>query len=138
MYKHTIQIRVRYGETDQMGYLYYGNYAEYYEVARTETIRSLGISYKQLEEKGVLLPVISMNIEFLKPAFYDEEITIVTTIPEIPAVRIKFNYELFNSNNDLINKASTTLVFIDAIRNRPCKAPDEVITLLNPHFRHEE
>lgn len=123
MYTTEIQIRVRYGETDQMGYVYYGNYAGYFEVARIDALRQLGVSYKNLEKDGIILPVFSYSIKFLKPAYFDDELTIKTIIKELPLVRIKFEYETYNEKGDLLNKAETTLVFIDKGTNNPCAAP---------------
>jgi len=116
-------LRVRYAETDQMGYVYYGNYAAFYEVARTEMLRSTGISYKELEEMGVMLPVMELYCKYIRPARYDDLIRIVTYIREKPLVRIKFEYEIFNAGGILLNTGSSQLVFVDRVTNRPCKAP---------------
>ncbi len=116
-------VRVRYGETDQMGFVYYGVYAQYYEVGRVEAMRSLGFSYKEMEESGVLMPVINLTINYKKPALYDDEVRIVTTVKELPGVRITFHYECFNQKNELLNTGSVTLVFIDKTRNRPVAPP---------------
>ncbi len=124
MVKKETTIRVRYAETDQMGYVYYGNYAQYYEVGRVEALRELGFSYKDMEEKGIMLPVLDLTINYKKPAFYDDEITIVTTIKEIPSVRITFDYECYNSNKELLNTGKVTLVFIDKKTNKPCQPPN--------------
>lgn len=131
MFSSETKIRVRYAETDKMGYVYYGNYAIYFEVARVETLRQLGISYKKLEDEGIMLPVIDYSVKFLKPVFYDEEIIIKTSVKEIPKVRIKFFYEVINFKNEIVCKAETTLVFIDKNNNRPCAAPKEIIEALN-------
>ncbi|WP_270089606.1 acyl-CoA thioesterase [Sphingobacterium sp. SYP-B4668] len=117
------QLRVRYAETDQMGYMYYGNYAAFYEVARTEMLRSTGISYKELEEMGVMLPVLELNCRYLKPARYDELITIKTKIRVKPSIRLKFEHELFNEAGELINTGSAELVFVDIVKNKPCLPP---------------
>ena len=123
MIKTETTLRVRYGETDQMGYVYYGVYAQYYEVGRVEAMRSLGFSYKEMEESGVLMPVINLTINYKKPALYDDEVRIVTTVKEMPGVRITFHYECFNQKNDLLNTGSVTLVFIDKQRNKPIQTP---------------
>ncbi len=123
MYVFEHKIRVRYAETDQMGYVYYGNYAAFYEEARTEMLRRTGISYKELEDMGVMLPVIELHTKYFQPALYDDLITIKTTIRERPGVRIKFEYEVFNEQGDLLNSGMTQLVFVDIKKNRPCKAP---------------
>ena len=123
MVKKETTLRVRYAETDQMGYVYYGNYAQYYEVGRVEALRELGFSYKDMEERGIMLPVLELNINYKKPAFYDDEITIVTTIKEMPSVRITFDYESYNSKKELLNTGKVTLVFIDKKTNKPCQPP---------------
>lgn len=135
MYIFEHQLRVRYAETDQMGYVYYGNYATYYEVARTEMLRNTGITYKELEEMGVMMPVIEMQIKYHQPAKYDDLIRMRVSIKEKPGIRIKFNYELFNENNILLNTGYTELVFIDMQRNRPCKPPQIFLDKLEPHFQ---
>ncbi|MEE9363327.1 MAG: thioesterase family protein [Cellulophaga sp.] len=122
-----ISFRVRYGETDQMGYVHHGNYAQYLEMGRIEWLRSMGVSYKSMEDNGVMLPVISMQINFKKSAFYDDLITIKTTIKEKPAVRISFAYELYNQKNELLAKAETTLVFVNMKTTRPMKCPEYIL-----------
>src|SRR6185312_9214330 len=111
MYSFATEMRVRYGETDKMGYLYYGNYAQYYEVGRVEAIRSLGLSYKALEDRGIMMPVLDMQSTFVKPAHYDDVLTVNTTITELPKVRAFFSYEITNQNDDIINYGKTTLIF---------------------------
>lgn len=134
MYTHSTKVRVRYGETDQMGYVYYGNYAEYYEVARVEMLRSLGMDYVSMESSGVMMPVLELNCKYIKPALYDQEITIKTTIHELPGVRIHFVYELFNEAEELINIGKTTLVFVDMAKNRPCNPPENFMEKLKGFF----
>lgn len=134
MYTFETRVRVRYAETDQMGYVYYGNYATYYEVGRVELFRSLGFSYKALEDSGIMLPVIELQSKFLKPAKYDEEITVKASLNEKPSVKIRFDYELFNQRGELLNTGSTTLVFVDKQRNKPCAAPAEFLARLQGHF----
>ena len=124
MYVYELNLRVRYAETDQMGFVYYGNYAQYYEVGRVEAMRSLGFSYKEMEDSGILMPVINFNIDYKKPALYDDEIRIVTTVSKLPSVRITFDYECYNQKNELLNTGSVTLVFIDKIKNKPTKPPN--------------
>lgn len=135
MYTHTTKIRVRYGETDQMGYVYYGNYAEYYEVARVEMLRSLGMDYAGMESSGVMMPVLELNCKYIKPALYDQEITIKTTIQDLPGVRIHFKYELFNPAEELINIGNTTLVFVDMLKNRPCSPPENFMGRIRGFFK---
>ena len=134
MFTSTIEIRVRYAETDKMGYVYYGNYASYFEVGRVESLRTLGLSYKELEDSGIMLPVLQYEIKYFKPAYYDDLLTIKTTIIEMPSARLKFEYETFNNQNILLNKAATTLVFVNIANGKPCIAPDEFIEKLNPYF----
>ncbi len=132
MFIHKTKIRVRYAETDQMGYAYYGNYATYFEVARVEALRSLNFSYKQLEKDGVMLPVLEFGIKYFKPGFYDDELTIKTMISELPSARIKFDYETYDSEGVLLNKANTTLVFVSVKTKRPTSAPQYLLDKLKP------
>jgi len=132
MFIHKTKIRVRYAETDQMGYAYYGNYATYFEVARVEALRSLNFSYKQLEKDGVMLPVLEFGIKYFKPGFYDDELTIKTMISEVPSARSKFDYETYNSEGVLLNKANTTLVFVSVKTKRPTSAPQYLLDKLKP------
>jgi acyl-CoA thioester hydrolase len=123
MIKTETTLRVRYGETDQMGFVYYGVYAQYYEVGRVEAMRSLGFSYREMEESGVLMPVINLTVNYKKPAKYDDEVRIVTSVTEMPGVRITFHYECFNQHNELLNTGAVTLVFIDKLKNKPMQPP---------------
>lgn len=134
MYISETSIRVRYGETDQMGYVYYGNYAMYYEVARVESLRQLGLTYREIEEMGVLMPVIENKSRFIAPARYDDLLRIVTTLREKPGVKIKFEYDIYNSENTLIHKGETTLVFINKATNRPCRQPPAMEKVLQRFF----
>jgi acyl-CoA thioester hydrolase len=134
MIKHEETLRVRYGETDQMGFVYYGNYALYFEVARVEALRSLGISYAQLEKEGVLLPVYEFTTKYLKPANYDDMLTIKCVIPVLPKGRITFEYETLNEAGDLLNVATVVLVFVDKATGRPTKPPEKLIDKMAPYF----
>jgi acyl-CoA thioester hydrolase len=134
MYVSETTVRVRYAETDQMGYVYYGNYATYYEVGRVESLRQLGLTYKKLEDKGVMMPVLENHSVYKAPARYDELLKIKTIVKELPSVRIKFFYEVYNEQHKLINEGETQLVFIDMRTNKPCRAPLEMIDVLNPFF----
>ncbi len=125
-----IQIRVRYGETDQMGVVYHGNYALYLEAGRIEWLRKLGISYKSMEENGIMLPVVSMNINYKKSAGYDDVINVKTQLKNIPTAKIEFEYEITNENGEMITIANTTLVFIDMKTNLPVRAPQYILDLL--------
>jgi acyl-CoA thioester hydrolase len=121
------RIRVRYAETDRMGYVYYGNYATYFEVCRVEMLRSLGIDYKQMEDEGIFLPVLEFTIKYLKPAYYDDELLINTTVKELPVTRIYFDHETFNQQNVLLNIAKVTLVFVGKESGKPLAAPEYVL-----------
>lgn len=123
MYISEIKLRVRYAETDKMGYCHHGNYAQYFEMGRTELMRDIGISYRVLEDKGIMLPVLDLKTKFLIPAYYDDELTIRTTLKEYPGVRIKFHYETFKADGTRINIAETTLVFVDEKTMKPIKPP---------------
>lgn len=134
MFSSEVKIRVRYGETDRMGYVYYGNYAEYFEVARVEALRELGLNYKDVEDSGIMLPVYTFNVKYLKPAYYDDMLTIKTFIREIPEARITFTYETYNEKGVLLNKGETVLVFIDTKTNKPRSAPDNFLEKLKKYF----
>lgn len=136
MYIYEHKIRVRYAETDQMGYVYYGNYAAFYEEARTAMLRNTGISYKKLEEMGVMLPVSELQCKFIKPAHYDELLTIKTIIKKAPGVSICFDYEVYNEDKELINKGMTQLVFVDKARNRPCRPPAIFTEKMASYFQY--
>jgi len=124
------KLRVRYGETDQMGIVYYGNYADYLEQGRTEWLRSLGFSYKSMEENNIQLPVINMNINYKKPALYDDVITVTTTLTKMPDFKIHFYYEIHNQNDQLLITATTTLAFVNSVTRKLRKAPDYLIDKL--------
>lgn len=134
MFEHTTRIRVRYGETDQMGYMYYGNYAEFFEVGRVEMLRSLGLTYSGMEASGIMMPVLELHSKYLKPARYDEEITINVSLAKMPGVKIHFKYDLYNERQELIHVAETLLVFINMKTNRPCLPPQDFIDKLKPFF----
>lgn len=126
-----IQIRVRYGETDQMGVVHHGNYALYLEMGRIEWLRKLGISYKDMEESGVMLPVVSLNINYKKPAGYDDVINVKTQLKNNPTAKIEFEYEITNEKGEILTTASTVLVFIDKKTNRPVKAPQYILDAIH-------
>jgi acyl-CoA thioester hydrolase len=125
-----IQIRVRYGETDQMGVVYHGNYALYLEMGRIEWLRKLGISYKSMEENGILLPVVSLSINYKKSAGYDDVINVKTQLKNKPTAKIEFGYEITDERGEILTTANTTLVFIDKKTNRPTRAPQYVLDAL--------
>ena len=130
MKTHNSSVKVRYGETDQMGVVYHGNYAQYLEVARIEWLSDLGVSYKKMEENGVMLPVYDMRYSFLKPAFFDDLLTVKTTLRKIPRASIVFDYEIYNQNQELLTRAETTFVFVDMKTNRPTRCPQYILDLL--------
>ena len=134
MFQHDAELRVRYGETDQMGYVYYGDYAEYFEVGRVEALRRLGFAYRRLEEQGVMLPVRDLRITYQKPARYDDLLTVRTRITALPDVRIVFDYEVINADGVLLCEAMTTLIFVDSATMRPRRAPEELLATLRPFF----
>lgn len=135
MYRSEAKVRVRYAETDQMGYVYYGNYASYYEVGRVEAMRALGLSYKDLEDSGIMMPVLNMTANYIKPARYDDELTIVTLIGSLPGVKMHFRYELFNADDELINIGETTLIFWNKTTRRPARCPEPLLNSLKSYFK---
>src|SRR5690606_15285837 len=134
MFVADTQIRVRYAETDQMGYVYYGNYAMYYEVGRVEALRSVGFSYKRMEEDGIMMPVLESHSRYLKPGKYDELLTIRTTIRQMPGGRIRVEYEVSNEQGELINEGETVLAFLKTDSHAPCRPPSYLLALLKPYF----
>lgn len=134
MINTTHSLRVRYAEADPMRYVYYGNYATYLEVARVELFRSIGISYDEIEKLGILLPVSEYKIKYIKPALYDQVLTIKTSIKKRPGVRIIFDYEIYNEENQKITEASTTLFFLEAENNKIIKCPDFLLELIEKHW----
>lgn len=135
MYQFETTVRVRYAETDQMAYVYYGNYATYYEVGRVESLRNLGVTYKELEASGVIMPVLENHSKYFAAARYDELLRIVTIIRDKPTVKIKFEYQIFNEQNKLINQGETLLAFVDSKSGRPCRPPAMMTDVLEPFFR---
>ncbi len=130
----THTLRVRYGETDPMKYVYYGNYAEYFEVARVELFRSIGMSYDEIEKRGIWLPVSEYKVKYLKPGFYDEILEIHTYIKKIPGVRIEFEYEIFNEKKEKITEASTTLFFLNSATRKIEKCPEFLMELIEKNW----
>ena len=134
MITNQTKLRVRYGETDQMGYVYYGNYAQFFEVGRVEWLRALGASYKSLEESGIMLPVIELNINYLKPARYDDLLTITTILSKKPLVKIEFDFEVRNEKDELLTTGYTSLVFMDIKKSKPIKAPSYLLDPIYSKF----
>ncbi|WP_442266130.1 acyl-CoA thioesterase [Tenacibaculum sp. ZS6-P6] len=131
MPEHYSNIRVRYAETDQMGVVYHGNYAQYFEIGRTEWLRSLGVNYKDMEKNGVMLPVISLNCNFKKSALYDDKLTIKTILKKKPSVKIEFDYEITNQDQELLCVGNTTLAFIDIETKKPTRCPEYILNKLD-------
>ncbi|MFD2586848.1 acyl-CoA thioesterase [Croceitalea marina] len=131
MRNHKLSFRVRYGETDQMGIVYHGNYAQYLEMGRVEWLRDLGVTYKSMEENGVLLPVINLQLKYLKSAKYDDLITVETTLRKKPMVKIEFDYKIYNETRVLLVEANTVLAFMDKAKNKPMKCPDYILDKLD-------
>lgn len=135
MYESTTQVRVRYAETDQMNVVYYGNYAQYFEVGRVECIRQLGYTYKDMEASGVMMPVIELNIKYLRPATYDDLITIKTQIRELPHDhRIEFFQEVYNEQGKMLTSGKVQLYFLEMKTWKKTKMPEEMYTRLAPYF----
>ena len=136
MIKSESKLRVRYGETDQLGYVYYGVYAQYYEVGRVDAMRQLGFSYKDVEANGILMPVVEFIVNYKKPAFYDDEITIITYIKKKPeGLKIIFDYECYNSQKELLNTGKVTLVCVDKLTQKMVKLPNWFNKALSSFFK---
>jgi acyl-CoA thioester hydrolase len=136
MFTATTQIRVRYAETDQMGVVYYGNYAQYFEVGRAESIRSLGYTYKRMEEEGLMMPVTEMHIRYLRPAKYDDVLTVKTTVRELPtSYKITFHQEIFNEKEELLTSGFVTLFFMDPKTMKRSRIPDGLTTILSSYYK---
>ncbi|TRO67020.1 acyl-CoA thioesterase [Christiangramia sabulilitoris] len=132
MKSHETFVKVRYAETDQMGVVHHGNYPQYLEIARLEWLSELGISYKTMEEEGIMLPVYELNLKYIKPVTFDQKIKIETRLREMPNVKITFDYQLFNEDGELVTSASSMLVFMDAKTKRPIRCPEYIIEKLKP------
>ena len=123
-------LRTRYAETDQMGVVYYGNYPQYLELGRVEWLRAIGLTYKEMEAEGIMMPVVSLQIQYKKPALYDELITIRTKLKDLPSTKLEFDYEILNEKGELLSTANTILVFVDAKTFRPVRCPEKVLDLI--------
>jgi acyl-CoA thioester hydrolase len=135
MLKFEHKLRVRYAETDKMGFVYYGNYAAYFEVARVEFLRTMGFTYRSIEDGGIIMPVLEFGIKYFKPAHYDDELLIVTEIKELPTTRIYFEHNTFNEKGVHLNKAHVTLVVVDCKSGKPCHAPEYFMDGLKRNWR---
>ena len=132
-FSNTTKLRVRYGETDQMGYCYYGNYAQYFEVGRVEALREIGMSYRDMEESGIMLPVSSFEVKYYKPALYDDELKIITKLSKVEGCRLLFDYKIENENGNVIASAKTTLVFVLKTTMKPTSPPASFLNLLKSY-----
>ena len=134
MYVSETKVRVRYSETDKMGYVYYGNYPAFFEVGRAEAMRELGMTYRQMEEEGVMMPIASMSVKYIRPAYYDDLLTIRTIVKDFPASRMHFFYEVYNEQGKLLNQGETILAFVNMKTFRPCPAPDWFLEALRKQW----
>ncbi len=130
MKSHNTFVKVRYAETDQMGVVHHGNYAEYLEIARLDWLSALGISYKSMEQEGIMLPVYELHFKFIKSAFFDDELRIETSLNKMPSVKIEFSYKVYNQDNQLLTTANTVLVFMDTKTRRPIRCPEYILKKL--------
>jgi len=136
MFVYNHEIRVRYGDTDQMGYVYYGNYGYYFEQARVEAVRSIGVTYKEIEESGTFMPITRMNIKYIKPAHYDEMLTIKAYIPQLPNRILIFKYDVYNENKELINEGETHMIFVDVHSRKIKTVPNILLDKIKPFFNY--
>ncbi|MFW6043820.1 MAG: acyl-CoA thioesterase [Marinilabiliaceae bacterium] len=134
MLKHSTKVRVRYGETDQMGIVNNAVYSSYFEVGRTQMFRKLGLPYSKIEEKGTLLPLSELHIKYHRPAVYDEELTIETYVDEFPTARIRFKYNIYNEAGNLLVNGETVLAFLNGETRRPTRIPQYLADMLRPYF----
>lgn len=134
MFEHKINFRVLYSDTDKMGYMYYGEYAKYLEMGRVEALRNLGLSYKEMEDSGVMLPVLNLNLKYVKPLYYDEKVCLITRVKKMPSTRIVFEYELKNEKGELTTMAETSLVFVNCQTGKPCGIPDNFKSKIETYF----
>jgi acyl-CoA thioester hydrolase len=131
MNEHQEKIRVRYSETDQMGVVYHGNYIPFFEIGRVEWLRNKGIAYKSLEENGIALPIVSMTLNYKKPARYDDLITVKTKLKSYSGVKIEFECEIYNKQDELLTTALFLLVFVDLKTGRPTLPPADILEIIN-------
>jgi acyl-CoA thioester hydrolase len=135
MYESTTQVRVRYAETDQMNVVYYGNYAQYFEVGRVESIRQLGYTYKDMEASGVIMPVVELHVKYLRPATYDDLLTVKTQVRELPVGhRIEFYQEVFNEKGKMLTSGKVVLYFLELVSRRKTSIPEILRRRLEPYF----
>lgn len=130
MFEDITKYRVVYADTDQMGVVYYGNYARFFEIGRTELFRKIGLAYKEVEEKGIIMPVVAMDIKYYTPARYDDILTIKTRIEKMPTSRIVLLHDIYNRSKQLLVKGSVALCFVDREKRKPIKAPQLLLEKL--------
>ncbi|RIA10028.1 acyl-CoA thioester hydrolase [Flavobacteriaceae bacterium MAR_2010_72] len=130
LYYNQVELRIRYGETDQMGVVYHGNYAQYFEIGRTEWLRSLGATYKQMESDGIMLPVISLSVNYKKSVRYDDLIKVKTSLKKMPTASIEFDYEILDASGEIVTTGNTILAFIDINKKRPTRCPKYILDKL--------
>lgn len=136
MYSTETKIRVRYAETDQMGVVYHSHYFQYFEVGRVEAIRQMGITYSEMEKMGIIMPVVELQCRYLRPALYDDLLTVKTTLKELPVHhKIVFHQEVFNDKEVLLATGNVTLYFMDAVQKKKTKMPEILFEKLSPHFQ---
>lgn len=135
MISYSTKIRVRYAETDRMGYVYYGNYPTYFEVGRVEWLRALGLSYKEMEDAGTMLPVLNLHVKYIRPAKYDDELTLITRVEQWPNTRLEFHHELLGPTGERLNLATVELVFVNTATGKPTTAPENVLNAMRPYFK---
>ncbi|CAA0224098.1 thioesterase family protein [Tenacibaculum maritimum] len=135
MLSHIFSFRVRYAETDQMGVVYHGNYAQFFDIGRTEWLRYLGVTYKDMEKNGIMLPVISLSSNFKKSAYYDDLLIIKTILKKLPSVKIEFDYEITNQHQEIITTGSTVLAFMDASKKRPIRCPQSILNKITKSLK---
>ncbi|UGU16265.1 acyl-CoA thioesterase [Sinomicrobium kalidii] len=134
MKTYETRIRIRYGETDQMGVVYHGNYAQFLEMGRVEWLRNIGVSYRSMEESGIMLPVISLHLDYKRPARYDDLITVSTTLKKRPGVKIEFDYKIYSEKGEILTLGNTVLAFVDMKSGKPVKCPDYILEKLKGEF----
>lgn len=136
MFVHETKVKVRYAETDQMGVAYHGNYAQYYEIARTECFEACsGMTYAAMEADGIMLPILELQAKYIKPALYNQTLTIKCIVNELPSIRLKVDYEIYNESDELINIGKTTLVFVDRHTRKPCAPPENFMKNVRQYFK---
>ena len=130
MKSHETFVKVRYAETDQMGVVHHGNYPQYLEIARIDWLESLGISYKSMEEEGIMLPVFELKLKYIKPVTFHENLRVETQLRELPNVKIIFDYSIFNEKDEMVTSATSILVFMNARTRRPIRCPEYILEKL--------